>query len=647
VQSTLQQTREKSETALITPWRVAYLGILFLSVAIYFRALTGTAIIDDYLLLNGYGINSPSLLHCFTQPFLGHYFRPLVSLSFYLDRAIAGGTPFFSHQVNILIHLLTTAALIGLLLKAFRSRKIALLGGLLFALQPAQVSAVAWIGGRTDSLCELFVALFAWALVAAVRAQGKPRTLYLTASAVAYAAALLTKEQTLALLPLVPLAFACFGDKESSQKRGAGWWATLPFAALSLVYTAVWMLFFNHQNMKMQGLPEHLAIVGRTLLYYALVLLAPIPHWQNMTSLGAMLRMGAWTIFAGYGLLLVCVVLFWRWRRSAPAAAWFLALALLAVLPVSNLIPVTTMTVAPYRAALAGIGIAGLLGGLLGQLWIGGLASWRGPAFKSAFVLLGLAYAGWCGGLTGWNAMQWSDQMHICRTLVRCDPDSLFARLNLIAVYLDANDPKQAGQEAEAALTHIFGSPIWRQPEAALRTYHTDPTIGAYIRYGLGNQSEPSAWISRFYSSLGTAWLARGNLQSSEACLAAGLQFDRTNLEINLAVGKYECAVGKYADAIPYLRYAQSSKPTLTDTYLLLGQAYTEQQQWAQAKAQFQTLIGLQPWLGPAYLGLAEAQKHLGDAAGAQSTLQTAQHKAILSADQAQRMLDSATHSAR
>jgi tetratricopeptide (TPR) repeat protein len=361
-----------------------------------------------------------------------------------------------------------------------------------------------------------------------------------------------------------------------------------------------------------------------------------------MTSLGSMMRAGAWTIFPGYGLLLLYILLWRRWMHRAPKAAWFLALSVLVILPVSNLVPIATLTVAPYRAALAGIGVATLLGYALGHLWIGGLAS-RRPAIGTACVLLGLVYAGGCGALSAWNAMQWSDERQLFSTLARCDPDSLFARIHLMTYDLETNAPKQAGKEAEATLTRLFGSTIWRQPEAALRAFHADPAIGAYIRSGLGIQSEPPVWISVLYSRLSSAWLARGDLRSSNACLGGGLLFDNKNVDINLAVGRYDCAVGKYAEAVLYLECAQWAEPDLPATYLLLGQACLAQKQWAQAAAQFQTLIGLQPWLGPAYLGLANAQQHLGDAAGAQRTLQSAQRRAVLTADQAQRLLDSAS----
>src|SRR5262249_50923657 len=149
--------------------------------------------------------------HCFTRPFLQNYYRPLVSVSFFLENKVARRTPLFYHQTNIALHALTTGLLIGLVRLAFpQRRRIALLSGLLFAVQPVQVGAVAWIGGRTDSLCAFWMVCFAYALVRAVRTAGRERILFLTASVAAYASAVLTKEQVLPALLLVPLAFRCF-----------------------------------------------------------------------------------------------------------------------------------------------------------------------------------------------------------------------------------------------------------------------------------------------------------------------------------------------------------------------------------------------------------------------------------------------------
>src|SRR5579872_4585046 len=104
----------------LTPWRVGCSLILALSGLLYVRSLTGLAIWDDVPLLSGAGIGGvDSLLHTFTRPFLGTYFRPLVSLSFYVEHKLWGSGPFGYHQTNILIHMLNTGLMILLLQTAF------------------------------------------------------------------------------------------------------------------------------------------------------------------------------------------------------------------------------------------------------------------------------------------------------------------------------------------------------------------------------------------------------------------------------------------------------------------------------------------------------------------------------------------------
>ncbi|HZP81248.1 MAG TPA: hypothetical protein VFB21_06400, partial [Chthonomonadaceae bacterium] len=140
--------------------RLIMFGILILASVLYGPALRGLPIWEDNQLIRAAGTDS--LRECFTRPFLDAYFRPLVSLSFLVDHHFWAGEPFMYHQTNILLHVLTTAVWISALQAAFRNWWIAPVGGLMFAVQPAQVSTVAWIGGRTDSLCALWVALFVW-----------------------------------------------------------------------------------------------------------------------------------------------------------------------------------------------------------------------------------------------------------------------------------------------------------------------------------------------------------------------------------------------------------------------------------------------------------------------------------------------------
>jgi hypothetical protein len=88
------------------------------------------------------------------------FYRPLSSLSFWLDwqfwvRRAAG-----FHLTNVL----AAAACAALLVLLLRSRDVprgaAAVAGLLFAASPLHVPVVAWVSGRTDLLCFAFLAAF-------------------------------------------------------------------------------------------------------------------------------------------------------------------------------------------------------------------------------------------------------------------------------------------------------------------------------------------------------------------------------------------------------------------------------------------------------------------------------------------------------
>src|SRR5262249_44265299 len=128
---------------------------------------------------------------------------------------------------------LATGLLILLLRDIFQRRSIALLGGALFAVQPAQVAAVGWIGGRTDSLSVVWMLLFAWTLTRAVRSGGTYPALYLLACVLFYALAVFTKEQMLPCLILVPLGFRCWAGRRSISAIAV---STMPFLGVAVAY---------------------------------------------------------------------------------------------------------------------------------------------------------------------------------------------------------------------------------------------------------------------------------------------------------------------------------------------------------------------------------------------------------------------------
>lgn len=83
------------------------------------------------------------------------YWRPVILASYAWDWALGGGSPFVFHVTNVLVHATNGGLLFGILQRWCRSDWGAFLGALLFVVHPVQTEPVAWIAGRTDSLCVL------------------------------------------------------------------------------------------------------------------------------------------------------------------------------------------------------------------------------------------------------------------------------------------------------------------------------------------------------------------------------------------------------------------------------------------------------------------------------------------------------------
>lgn len=121
---------------------------------------------DDYFALH-YASDLGRALHDFVGPQYGatdiwFFYRPLITLSFWLDQQIGGGAPFVSHLSNGLAHGLSTL-FVGLLWRRFLDDGAAFLAGLLWAAMPSHLASVAWAVGRVDSHTAVWCLACLWA----------------------------------------------------------------------------------------------------------------------------------------------------------------------------------------------------------------------------------------------------------------------------------------------------------------------------------------------------------------------------------------------------------------------------------------------------------------------------------------------------
>ena len=92
------------------------------------------------------------------------YYRPVVLLSIWVDTRIGIPPPLSYHATNLLLHVVNSVLVLLIARNLLRSDAAALLSGLLFAVHPVHVDAVAPIAGRTDLWSAMFILLatLAW-----------------------------------------------------------------------------------------------------------------------------------------------------------------------------------------------------------------------------------------------------------------------------------------------------------------------------------------------------------------------------------------------------------------------------------------------------------------------------------------------------
>lgn len=133
-------------------------------------------IVDDSRLMNFLLNHALQVTEIFSTFNSGKYFRPFLTLSFFLDQRIWDADVFGFRLTNLLIHAfnaLLVFLIVTLMLKHNnRSSEIAALSGIIFGVHPLAVESVVWISGRTDSLATFWGLLALWSYFVA-RIQGR------------------------------------------------------------------------------------------------------------------------------------------------------------------------------------------------------------------------------------------------------------------------------------------------------------------------------------------------------------------------------------------------------------------------------------------------------------------------------------------
>lgn len=448
-----------------------YAAILGLAVTVYASTAGYGFVFDDFPgILNAHMIASAASLPQAVR-LLGEPWRALTQLSYALTIKIAGTNPQAFHITNILIHGLNALLVFGIAQHAARfwmataKRELfALTAASIHAVHPIYSEGVAYIWGRSSSLCGSFYFGAVLLVMAGYRSEDRKKYLWYSLALVAGFLAWKTKEEAITLPFLIAGFFALAGCW-----RVAGGLILLPLGLIAIRWNDITRLTVNvreNQSAVLAGAAPvldrfsySLTYVKALVLYYLRMFVLPLdqnvdPHIEPVTTVLDPLFLLSVTVLI---VLLVWSVVSARQNRVIS----FGLVALLVSPLLAYLFMPLADVVAEHRIYIAGLGFDLLLASLLtrsgryglpilsalvlvlglmalqrNQVWANGFTLWKDAEQKSPksarpHLNLGLAYQS-----AGASDAAVAEYLHA----LSINPKLTAAYVNLAGIYFSRND---------------------------------------------------------------------------------------------------------------------------------------------------------------------------------------------------------------
>lgn len=577
---------------------------IFLACLVAYANIYGNAFLWDDLdfIVRNYEIRSFSPLGKFIHSASTIPQRPVMNISFAMDYWLWGLNPAGYHFTQVLLHALNSMFVLFLLYRLFPSHGAALIAGLLFALHPVHTEAVTAFLGRSELLMTFFCLLSIAAFWFSLQRSGVRCWWTYLGSLAAFVLACLSKETGIVVLILFLLIFLLSPSVRGWRKS----WKSVvlrftPFVVLAVVY-----LFYRSSVVHSiprpwwGGSPVNSFMMMFTIVWeYVRLLFFPL-HLSPWYITSVPRSLWEWKVILGIFLLiggLLLTVLLWR-------KAWFLSLSigwiLLALLPLSNLIPIPGSMMAERWLYLPSVGFCWMVGYLLASL-LEKSKSWK---LARTVVLTGLCSLSVLSLIRvwTWNAV-WRDGERLFKVMLSRNDENTLAHNNLGDLYLEQG--RFNGGIQEYAITLFYqpkaprayeglGSVFWaRNLKDEALTFFRQAVVLA-----------PD--FTQAHYSLGLALAETEDTAGAMRELQMVLVKEPLNPAPNEALGSLLLRSGHYGEALGYLGKALRFKPRDHELHFKVANALIGLGRWSEAEEALKETLSLNPKFWVAYKDLAE-----------------------------------------
>jgi len=576
--------------------------------------------------------------------------RPLLSLSFALNRWLLGPEPWGFHLVNLAIHMTSALLLLGIVrrtlcLEPLRARwgdkatALALAVALLWEVHPLQTESVTYIVQRAESLMGM---LYLLTLYCSLRGFTSGRGVYWYAAAVAACAAGMGVKEVMATAPL--MVFLYDGTFVSASYRDA--WRRRQGFYVALA--ATWLVVLVLQALSWQAARED--FTDRSPLAYAFTQPGVILYYLRLSFWPSPLVMDYnWPTAEGFLKIAAagCVVAvllgatawgLYRRRWYGLVGAWFF----LILAPSSSFVALN-QNLEEHRMylSLAAVVVLTVAAGawLLERL----PGASRSLLAQTAAAALVLALAAGLTAQTINRNRDYRSQVALWRQNIEHRPTSTVAHLSLglnlfregkvdeaIAQYRAgiAHNPKHSS--TWCALGNAYASrgefhesiayyrqslkfdSDWDAPHLglanALATEHRwEEAASHYLRTVSIN---PQSWDG--YYDFAVALEAQGKLQKALDNYRRSLKINPQNWSAQYKVGHLLAQQGDFSEAVAHFRLALRINPRHAGTHVALGATLQELGLFDEASNHFRQAVAIDPRNADAHFNLANSLASLG-----------------------------------
>jgi len=368
-------------------------------------------------------------------------YLPVPMLLYMVQFRAWGLDPLGYHATNLAVHVANACLVFVVTRRALRDRGAALAAALVFGVHPVLLEAVSLVA----QLKTLLATGFLLATLVAYQAYRAGRRWALVAAVLLFALACGSKSS---VIPF-PLLLVLYDDVFDRGRRT--WWDKVPFVILAVA--TVWASTaakVGGEVIKTLHGGSYLAtvlVMSRVMWEYGAAMLVPIDlspayYYRRESVFGP----ASWVAAAG---LLAAVLVVWAQRRRWPITYFAVGWILLALAPVSNLVPLSVLRADRFLylpmvgfAIWAGVGVAAAVR----------RAATLSPLPRAAVRALAAAPLVLWGLGTWFYAGVWHDDVSAFTRVVDRQPWSAKGRYLLALAYREHGVAEAARREAAAAV---------------------------------------------------------------------------------------------------------------------------------------------------------------------------------------------------